>query len=243
MAQIHIQVVNESTVLTALQVSQCVAALQMQLDEDYTPNYGIKVTLAIVPAGTVPNPRVWELVFLDDSDQAGALGYHETTVNDDPIGFVFARTAINDGESWTVTASHELLEMLGNPGISAVKELDNPDGSMTFHFKEICDPCEDDSYGYTKTLSCGAAILVSDFVLPRYWDSNAPKDVKFDIQGHITKPFEILPGGYISVLQVPANIQWEQINGATASARKVLRPFGRRSRHLIHPSTWRRSER
>jgi len=50
-------------------------------------------------------------VILDDSDQAGALGYHDLTSDGLPIGKVFAASDLKAGTSWTVTASHELLEM------------------------------------------------------------------------------------------------------------------------------------
>jgi hypothetical protein len=35
-----------------------------------------------------------------------------------PIGKVFAASDLKAGTSWTVTASHELLEMLGDPNIN-----------------------------------------------------------------------------------------------------------------------------
>jgi hypothetical protein len=241
---IHIQVVNESTVLIDDQVKQCLEALQLQCSRDFYPAYSLWAELYFVPKGQKPDPTHWELVFADDSDQVGALGYHETTVNNDPIGFVFVKTAEEDGLSWTVTASHELIEMLGNPGISAVKEEDHADGSMTFRFKELCDACEGDEFGYKITISDGTEILVSDFVLPHYWDPISPAGTKLDFCGKITKPFEILTDGYLAVLEVPKDLQWQQINARKeVGGGKPIRPFNRRARHLIAKENWQKSER
>ena len=55
---------------------------------------------------------------MDDSDQAGALGYHDLTSAGLPMGKVFARTDLQNNLSWTVTVSHELLEILGDPMIN-----------------------------------------------------------------------------------------------------------------------------
>ena len=77
--------------------------------------------------------NMWQLIILDDSDQADALGYHELTAAGLPLGKVFAGSDIADGASWQVTASHELLEMLIDPQINAVTEVDNADGTMTLY--------------------------------------------------------------------------------------------------------------
>ena len=54
----------------------------------------------------------------DNPDQAGALGYHEITSQGTPLGKVFAKLDLQSGASWTVTLSHELLEMLADPWIN-----------------------------------------------------------------------------------------------------------------------------
>ena len=55
---------------------------------------------------------------MDDPDQAGALGYHEMSSRGTPLGKVFAGLDMRLGTSWTVTLSHELLEMLADPWIN-----------------------------------------------------------------------------------------------------------------------------
>lgn len=251
---VTVVIVNESTAVTDQQVACLIQALEIQLDEDYSPSYGVPVVLKQILKGAQPDPGQWQLAILDNSDQAGALGYHETTIHGDPIGFAFAKSAIEDGESWTVTASHELLEMLADPEINSSVEVDNSDGTITMHFKEICDPCEDDQYAYSVSdgngdrvnLPDGSPVLVSDFVLPGYWNPNVPAGTKLDRRGHITAPLQVLSGGYTSVLNVPSSVQWQQITERRAGAklqREVAKPFGRRFRHATNKNDWKRSER
>lgn len=242
---------NESTVLTDAQVQGAMRCLQAQVSGDYYPAYGLIAELTWLPKGRTPIPGQWQLVFADTSDQAGALGYHETTANGDPIGFVFAQSDITDATSWTVTASHELLEMLGDPDISTVEEQDNSDGSMTFRPKELCDVCEDDSLGYHKLqsdgtqfrLPDGTPFLFSDFVLPAYWNHMAPVGSKFDFCGHVTAPLQILPGGYIGILQVPKTSQWGQVQADMTPGGKAAHKLSRRARRSIPDHLWKRSNR
>jgi hypothetical protein len=108
-------VINESTVLADTDVVPVVAALQKQVTNDFGPVWGTATQLSILPKGNQPPSGSWWLVLLDDSDQANALGYHDLTAEGLPIGKVFAASDLKAGTSWTVTASHELLEMLGDP--------------------------------------------------------------------------------------------------------------------------------
>jgi hypothetical protein len=242
---------NESTVLTDVQVKGAMACLQAQVTGDYYPAYGLLADLKWLPKGQPPVPGQWQLIFADTSDQAGALGYHETTVNGDPIGFVFVKSDLADGTSWTVTASHELMEMLGDPDITTAEEQDNSDGSMTFRSKELCDACESDSFGYLRKQSDGTSFrlpdgtpfLYSDFVLPAYWNQLAPAGSKYDFGGHITAPLQILPGGYMGILQVPKTVQWGQVQADMTPGGKTIHTLSRRARRLTPARSWKHSER
>lgn len=253
---ITVVVVNESTVLTDADVQACMAALQAQVHNDFAAIYGVDADLKFYPKGKALDFGEWELVFADNSDQVGALGYHETTENGDPIGFVFAKDDIASHTSWTCTASHELLEMLADPDIQQVETQYNADGSMTLRAKEVCDPCEDDQYGYTIdnpltgkpfALTDGTAVLLSDFVTPQYWNQNAVEDVALDVRGHITKPLTILAGGYISIVQVPKGSNWEQVNAQIAGkfqkGGKAAPVLSRRDRRVNGIQLERRSDR
>jgi hypothetical protein len=124
---------------------------------------------------------------------AGALGYHDFTPDGRPISYVFAADDKKYGYNPTVTATHEIAEMIADPWISeAFQVYDNE-----FYAKEIADPCESDADGYTITVEGFPAIQVSDFVLPNWFIPGSHG--KFDWCGYISKPLQILAGGYMSV--------------------------------------------
>ena len=112
-----IAVTNQSTVLTDDQVRAVLPALQKQVSIDFKAYWDVDATLEFLPAGEVLTAGWWQLIVLDDPDQAGALGYHELSSQGTPLGKIFARLDLQAGQSWTVTLSHELLEMLADPQI------------------------------------------------------------------------------------------------------------------------------
>src|SRR5204863_985342 len=107
-----ISIINASTAVSDADAKPVVEALQQQVDDHFAPAWGSSAHLNFVPKGGHPDPGSWWLVILDSSDQAGALGYHDLTQEGLPIAKAFAGSDIQYGYSWSVTVSHELLEML-----------------------------------------------------------------------------------------------------------------------------------
>jgi hypothetical protein len=203
---IQIAVINESTVLADTDVSPAVAAIQKQVTNDFRPVWGVDAALTIVSKGATPPSGSWWLVVLDDSDQANALGYHDLTSEGLPIGKVFAASDLKAGTSWTVTASHELLEMLADPNINLTVFVQNNDTAGMLYAYEVCDACEDDSLGYTID-----NILLSDFVYPAWFESfRAEGSTQFDRQNKMQSPFQLLVNGYIGIFNVIAGSGWTQ---------------------------------
>jgi len=204
---IQITVINESTVLADPDIVPVVAALQKQVTNDFRPVWGTDAELTIVPKGTQPPAGSWWLVILDDSDQANALGYHDLTSEGLPIGKVFAGSDLKAGTSWTVTASHELLEMLGDPNINLTVFAQNTNTPGTLYAYEVCDACEDDSLGYQVD-----GILLSDFVYPTWFESfRTEGSTQFDKQNKMQKPFQLLAGGYIGIFNINSGSGWTQL--------------------------------
>ena len=204
---IQISVINESTVLNDDQITPVVNALQKQVNNDFGPAWGIDAQLSFIPTGQTPPNNTWWLVILDDSDQAGALGYHDLTPDSLPIGKVFAGTDLKLGNSWTVTASHELLEMLADPNINLTVFVQNANTTGTLYAYEVCDACEADNLGYTID-----NVLVSDFVYPAWFeDFRTTGSTQFDQTRNIQNPLQLLPGGYIGVFDVTSGNGWQQL--------------------------------
>src|SRR5207248_7602852 len=154
-----VAILNQSTVLSDDQVRPAVAAIAKQVANDFGPAWGLSADVVFVAKGQKAPVGSWQVVILDDSDQAGALGYHDLTKEGLPMGKVFARTDVVNHLSWSVTISHEVLELLGDPTID-LTVFDQTSGQAGILFAyEACDACEDDRYGYQID-----GILVSDFV-------------------------------------------------------------------------------
>ena len=203
---IQISVINESTVLADADVTPVVAALQKQVTNDFRPIWGTDAELTIIPKGTQPASGSWWLVLLDDSDQANALGYHDLTSEGLPIGKVFATSDLKAGTSWTVTASHELLEMLGDPNINLTVFVQNSTTAGMLYAYEVCDACEDDGLGYSID-----NILVSDFVYPAWFEGfRTEGSTQFDRGNKIQLPLHLLAGGYIGTFTVNSGSGWQQ---------------------------------
>src|SRR5580765_3235319 len=94
-----VAITNVSTVVSDADVQLAIAALQIQVTRDFLPIWGIDAQLFFLEKTKKPDMGVAQILVADTSDQVGALGYHEMTVNGDPIGFCFAKTDLDDGAS------------------------------------------------------------------------------------------------------------------------------------------------
>src|SRR5205807_4390795 len=104
----HVALVSESQAVTLDQVSAVSAALQKQVTRDFGPIWSVSATVdAFDKLDSVP-PDYWPVILRDDINQPGAAGYH-TDDNGQPFSLVQA------DDTWTLTSSHEVLEMLADP--------------------------------------------------------------------------------------------------------------------------------
>lgn len=239
MANIRVAVINASTVLTDDQVQAAVPALQTQVHRDFAPVWGIDADLSFVASGAQPDPGLWWVIILDNSDQAGALGYHDVTDQGLPLGKVFAGTDLQYGNQWTITTSHELLEMLADPEINLTVFVQPSERAGTLYAYEVCDACEADGLGYDI-----GGTLVSDFVYPAWFESSRQSgSTQFDYANRIQAPLQLLPGGYIGAFDVTTGTGWHQITAQGAALTYSMRPRvgSRRERRRTPRDEWLRS--
>ena len=224
-----IAITNASTCLSDAQVQAVIPSLQRQVSRDFNAYWDIDCSLAFLSRKETLTAGWWQIVVTDDPDQAGALGYHELASTGAPLGKVFAALDIDSGSSWTVTLSHELLEMLGDPWINWCAE--SPDGKL--FALEVCDAVEADHLGYEID-----GVSVSDFITPSWFEPTEADRV--DFMKRISKRLELAPGGYISVLD-PAK-GWTQLSAESFGGPAI--PAGsRRSRRAMDKAEWRKSAR
>jgi hypothetical protein len=115
-----------------------------------------------------------------------------------PIGKAFAAGDLKAGSSSTVTASHELLEMLGDPKVNLTVFVQNSNTAGTLYAYEVCDPCEDDSLGHHID-----NILLSDFVYLTWFEGfRTESSTQFHAMNEMQNPLQLLSGGYIGTFNV-----------------------------------------
>jgi hypothetical protein len=192
-----VSVTNNSTVLSDDEIqNQIMPALQHQVSYHFKPYWDSGANLRW--AGKIPLPNTWELAFLNDSDQAGALGYHDFDPKALPVAKVFAATDKQYGLSPSVTASHEILEMLADPYINLAAQTSDTE----FYGYEVGDPVEADADGYTINVAGRGQpaidVLVSNFILP-LWFISESAGRQYDYKGLLTKPLEVRQDGYVSI--------------------------------------------
>jgi hypothetical protein len=201
----QIAVMNESTAISDADVQKMLPAFQQQWNNDLRAVWGVDdASFVFVPKNHMPSAGSWWLVFLDDSDQADALAYHDLTNQGLPISKVFVKTLLADKASVSVGATHELCEMAVDPWLNSAYQ--DPKG--VFWAGEVADPVESDQYGYKI-----GDILVTDFITPN-WFAHEHAHGHIDFKSHAHKAFDVLDGGYAQKFD-PAQ-GWVQVTGSMA---------------------------
>ncbi len=208
----RISVVNMTHgLLSDAEVITAIRAINRQINEDFQPYWNLGATLRLEGCSTdeldVDNPQDLQgeaIVYIwDKSDVPNALGYHEANFRGIPYGFVFVDIATELGENWTVTFSHEVLELLGDRQANTLIRGPHPRDQRrkVYHWHEMCDAVQDETYEID-------GIEVSNFVLPLYFTEEAEPGSRNDFLGtkyrlpharttHSLESFGINPGGYI----------------------------------------------
>jgi len=192
---------NKATIPLGVDFDDLIAAMQEYVDKYVAPIWATPAKL-IKSTGFVKG--AWAIVFLDDADQPGALAYHDLTPDGLPESKVFVKTTIQNGDLVSVSASHELVEMLVDPAINLLTT--GPDAEA-FYAYESADPVEETSFPVNR-------IPMSNFVYPAYFESfRQPGSTHFDRMHVVTAPFEILSGGYQLIFK---DGEWQSVFGSDA---------------------------
>jgi hypothetical protein len=183
--------VNEATEDLGVDFDRLIAALQKYLDKHFVPVWG---TPARLVKGKKPRRGTWTLMFLDHQDSAkakreGWVGLHH--LEGDPFAKVFVKSVLDSDEKVSVAASHELAEMLVDPGINLW--CIGPKGLLYAY--EVCDAVEEVEFLVDRIPMC-------NFVYPSYFDmSRKRKPGPLDHKRKLKRPFQLLPKGYATVLE------------------------------------------
>ena len=198
-----LNVVNQSTVVTDIEVIKMVAALNQII-----PAFARDWKMMTVPATIIPNgaplltgPSVLNVLIIDDTDIPGSAGYH-TLYNGTATVKIFANTILTAGgvtlyEDTRTKAtishvlSHEVLEALIDP--KCIQWQLNPNTGVMYAL-EIGDPVD----GNVKVvrLTDGTRVTVTDWVLPAWYDTQNTIG-PYNNLDTLSAPFSLAPAGYM----------------------------------------------
>jgi len=211
---VHVALVDRTETIAPAELAEVAGALNEQVQADLAPAWKIAATVGAYPRA--PH-GTWRIELHETIEVEGAAGFHA-----DKRGQPFAMVALSDGD-WTVTASHELLEMLIDPFGSRLHTAAalsgwKGDSPRVKYLMEAGDPCEEIHYEV-------GGVPMSDFVLPSFYRS-APRGslAGYSHTGSVTEPLQILDGGYISFLDPTTEAIWQRfvVNGKVVD--KELEP-------------------
>jgi len=183
----QLALVSETDNISFSALSRVSAALQKQATRDLSPIWDVEATVdAFASLDDVP-VGYWPII-ISEEDLGNAAGVHE-----DKEGQPFA--LVKYSFVWSLTASHECMEMLVDPFGNRIVAGQSPkSGQDRVEFLvEVCDPSEDAAFAYKVN-----GILVSDFYTPNYFDPVAAPAVRYSFTGAIRSPRQVLKKGYLS---------------------------------------------
>jgi hypothetical protein len=217
--------VNKATVALGVDFDDLIAAMQVFIDRHVAPVWGTRAKLV---KSTHLLAGHWAMVFLDHADHAHALAVHDLTPDGLPLARVFVETTLKHRERVSVSASHELVEMLVDPSINLVTMHPH---SKLFYGYESADPVEDLSFPVNR-------IPMTNFVYPTYFESfHKPGAVQFDHLNVLRRPFQIHAGGYQGVYK---DGKWIALFGSPAKKKRFSREDRRGHRSEQRAATKRR---
>ena len=202
----HLALVSEvGNAISPSQLCKVGAALQKQVTRDFAPIWKVRATVsAFASLDDIPL-GYWPVIVVKDVKNAAGVHLDEQ-------GQPFA--LVEFGSEWSLTASHETLEMLADPfGNRLVAGASpKPDQGRVEFLVEVCDPSESAEFSYTVN-----GVAVSDFYTPRFFDPQVAPAVRYSFTGAIERPRQVLRGGYLS-WHDPVSDHWfqEQFFGAKA---------------------------
>jgi hypothetical protein len=206
-------------------VHSAAIALNLQVTRDLPQFWPVSATVTYLPNPNKIPAGIWpvQLVKTLPPDEGG---FHSDK-HKQPYAKVIASKS---DPSWTIDASHEILEMLVDPygnrmqssvAIEIVRGKIQDGTGQYGYLVEACDPCEDNRYAYTIN-----GVAVSDFITPHFYDPMVTSGTRYSFTGAVKGPRQILPGGYISWVNTEKD-QWQQLMYVDPSKPPTIQNLGK----------------
>jgi hypothetical protein len=205
-----ISIVNRTRALPDGEVQRAIRAVNRQFEDDFEPHWHFGARLRLdgcdrareahegVALQRRPGRGGDAVVYLMDEPVVdGAEGMHDRNVDDLPYGYVFLDVCKKVNDPWTVTLSHEAIELVGDPMANLLVQGPHPEDHrhLVFHQFELCDAVQDEVYELD-------GVAVSNFLLPAYFTRNPGPGARTDFAGRADRGdalpgFGLTKGGYL----------------------------------------------
>src|SRR5882724_907542 len=209
--------------LSDREVQRAIRAVNRQIADDFAPIWGNSWALTLHASGADPKNLdalpdepvrgAAVLYLVNESTLPGALGYHAINAAEIPFGFVFVLDP--KGSDWTVTLSHETLELMLDPTASVLVPGPDPrnptGGNYVLHSYEVCDAVERTSYDID-------GIEVSNFITPNWFSEGDGTGTRNDFLGVGVKSFGATRDSHLAFFDLSQG-RWETYFGQSASAK------------------------
>ena len=245
---VQIALIDTTGTIRFRRMEQVAAAIEHQMRHHLGRFYDVDARIFALRHGEELPNRTWPVHIVPEVKKGG--GFHS-----DISGAPFAKVCI--GPHWTMSASHEILEMVFDPTGSRLHtapaihlvdgRVENAKGSFRY-LMEICDPCESADWAYTID-----DVVVSDFYTPDYFDRHPRAGGHYSHHRSIGAPRQVPKGGYLCWLnpalgkmQMLRNLDRDPVPrihtfGGPPPRRRSLRAFvdGRlNSMHRLAVASW-----
>lgn len=201
-------------------VQTAIRAVNRQIQEDFAPIWGTVWDLRLHGSSFNPDDidsLVEEFVqgeavlyLVDEGHLPGAAGYHALNGREIPYGFVF----ITDTNNWTVTLSHEALELIIDPTVNVLVPGPDPrpgqQANTVLHAYEVCDAVERTSYEID-------GVRVSNFITQQWFFPDDAPATRNDFLGVGVPSFGATHNSHLAFYDLAAN-SWVTFFGAAAAS-------------------------
>jgi hypothetical protein len=235
--------------ITDLGMQKVIRAVNMQIECDFEPYWSFGATLRLEghTGSRKKGPQSYEpldmrgdgVLYVVDKYDPELAGEHYKDFRGVPAGVVYLDMSQGLQEDWSVTLSHEALEMIADPQTNLVVQGPHPvqRDREVFHWFEMCDAVQAQSYEID-------GIGVSDFVLPLYFTPNGEPGSRNNFMGTVLRgkkltkltSFNVAHGGYIGFFDPTKgeNDIFEHAGDTLARHRQSVKAnkTGRRARRL-----------
>jgi len=176
-----------------------IRVVNQQIANDFAPYWHMPATLRLEgtrldqpranAAGVVRGDAV--LYVTSETGMGDPEGFHERNFRGVPYGVVYSQISEETGDPWSVTLSHEVIELIADPqGNNYIMGRSPHDARKTvFYWFELCDAVSSQTYEID-------GIALQSFLLPAYFEPPTP-GARTNFLGLELAPFGIAPESYL----------------------------------------------